>query len=168
MQKKLSRYSPPPLQTSKKFRVPPLFAMKITGQPHRKACKLNFYWLIFFKPPLQGQKFKGPLFASGPSNMCLSLKFISTGKFVVFFQGPLTRVKNFKGLPFCISPPPPPLQVFVNDPQNAMSLGVCVFWNWWHPFHEKSVYYCWKIKPLAKKKKKKKKEEQSRVPKQYF
>ena len=30
-----------------------------------------------------------------------------------FFQGPLTRVKNFKGPPFCIRPP---LQVFVNGP----------------------------------------------------
>ena len=34
--------------------------LKIMSQPHRKACKLNFYWKIcghFFKAPLQGQKF---------------------------------------------------------------------------------------------------------------
>ena len=30
-------HSPPP----KKFQ-PSLFAMKIAGQPHRKACKINF------------------------------------------------------------------------------------------------------------------------------
>ena len=49
----------------------PPFALKITGQPHRKACKLNFYW-IFFKGPLtRVKKFEGPLFASGPPNKCL-------------------------------------------------------------------------------------------------
>ena len=63
-------FSPPPLQTVKKFR-PPLFAMKITGQPHRKACKLNFYWKIcgiFFRPsPLTKVKdFKGPFSALAP------------------------------------------------------------------------------------------------------
>ena len=59
------KFSGPPFQTSKKFRAP-LFAMKITGQPHRKACKLNFPWKIcgnFFQaPPLQGSKFEGPPF----------------------------------------------------------------------------------------------------------
>ena len=39
----------------------PLFAMEITGQPHRKACKLNFLlenlWYFFQGPPLQGHKF---------------------------------------------------------------------------------------------------------------
>ena len=49
----------------------PLSAMKITGQPQRKACKLNFYWKIcgnfFSGPPLQGSKIlRAPLFASGP------------------------------------------------------------------------------------------------------
>ena len=57
------------LQTAKKIQGP-LFAMKIMGQPHRKACKLNFYWKIcnFFQgPSLQGSKILGtPLFASGP------------------------------------------------------------------------------------------------------
>ena len=36
---------------SKKIQGKPLLAMKITGQPHRKACKL-----IFSGPPLQGSK----------------------------------------------------------------------------------------------------------------
>ena len=58
-----------PLQTAKKFRAP-LFAMKITGQPHGKAYKLNFNGksvVIFSGPPLQGSKiFRAPLFASGP------------------------------------------------------------------------------------------------------
>ena len=44
MQKKINyreNFSGPPLQTAKNFQGP-LFAMKITGQPHRKACNLNF------------------------------------------------------------------------------------------------------------------------------
>ena len=45
---------------SKNFRAP-FFAMKIMDQPHREACKLNFYWKIcgnFFKAqPYKGQKF---------------------------------------------------------------------------------------------------------------
>ena len=45
--------------------------MKITGQPHRKACKLNFYWkfVIVFKlpPPLQGSKIlKAPFLHQAP------------------------------------------------------------------------------------------------------
>ena len=33
----------PSLDRKKKIQGPhPLFAMKITGQPHRKACKVNF------------------------------------------------------------------------------------------------------------------------------
>ena len=61
MQKKIIKIFQPP-QTSKNFHSPPLFAMKIMGQPHRKACKLNFYWKIcgnfFFKASLyKGQKF---------------------------------------------------------------------------------------------------------------
>ena len=63
---------------------PPFFAMKITGQPHRKTCKLNFYW-----------------------------------KICNFFQGPLTTIRNFKGPPFCISPP---LQVLVNGPLTNSSI----------------------------------------------
>ena len=51
---------PPPPSDLKKFQGP-LFAMKITGQLHRKACKLNFYWkicAIFFQGPLLlGQQF---------------------------------------------------------------------------------------------------------------
>ena len=47
-----------------------LFAMKITGQPQRKACNLNFRWKIcsfFSRPPLtRVNNFRGPLFASGP------------------------------------------------------------------------------------------------------
>ena len=38
----------------------PFFAMKITGQPHRKACKRNFNGksVVFFSgPPHKGQKF---------------------------------------------------------------------------------------------------------------
>ena len=44
MQKKIDyreNFSGPPFRPQKNFRAP-LFAMKITGQPHRKACKLNF------------------------------------------------------------------------------------------------------------------------------
>ena len=55
-------FASPPLQIAKKFQGP-LFAMNITGQPHWKACKLNFYWKIcgnFFQGPpysYKGQKF---------------------------------------------------------------------------------------------------------------
>ena len=54
-----------PPSDRKNISGPPLFAMKITGQPHRKACKLIFYWKIcgnFFQgPPYKDQKiFKGP------------------------------------------------------------------------------------------------------------
>ena len=43
MQKKLiiTKIFPGPPSDRKKFQGS-LFAMKITGQPHRKACKLNF------------------------------------------------------------------------------------------------------------------------------
>ena len=68
-----------PPRDLKKFQGPP-FATKM-GQPHRKACKLNFYWKIcgnFFKPPpLQMSKnLRAPLFASGPlTSVCeLSLR----------------------------------------------------------------------------------------------
>ena len=37
---------PPPTFRPQKISGPPLFAMKIMGQPKRKACKLNFYWKI--------------------------------------------------------------------------------------------------------------------------
>ena len=43
-----------PIQTAKNFRAP-LFAMKITGQPHRKACNSIFNGksvIIFFRGPL--------------------------------------------------------------------------------------------------------------------
>ena len=48
-----------------------LYAMKIMGQPHRKARKLNFHQKIdghFFQGPLlQGSKnLRAPVFASGP------------------------------------------------------------------------------------------------------
>ena len=49
-----------PPSDPKNFRPAPFFAMKITGQPHSKACKLNFYSKIcnFFQgPPYKGQKF---------------------------------------------------------------------------------------------------------------
>ena len=49
-----------PLSDLKKFQPHPFFAMKLMGQLHRKACKLNFYWKIcanFLGTPLQGQKF---------------------------------------------------------------------------------------------------------------
>ena len=39
--------------------------MNIMGQPHRKACKLNFHWKIcgdFVKAPLQGSKILGAPF----------------------------------------------------------------------------------------------------------
>ena len=63
---------------------PPLFAMKITGQPHKKACKLNFYWKIcgnFFQgPPLTRVKnFKGPFLHQAP------LTSISEWSLKVFF-----------------------------------------------------------------------------------
>ena len=57
-----------PLSDLKKFQ-PPLFAMKITGQPHRKACNLNFYWKLcdFFQGPLHGSKIlRAPFLHQGP------------------------------------------------------------------------------------------------------
>ena len=59
----------------------PLFAMKITGQPRRKAYKLNFYWKIcanFFQGPhYKSQKFSGPPFCIRPHSQ------------QVFVNGPL-------------------------------------------------------------------------------
>ena len=49
----------------------PPFVMKITCQPHRKACKLNFHWKICHNFFTRIENFKGPIFASGPSNKCL-------------------------------------------------------------------------------------------------
>ena len=67
MQKNIAKiFRPPPLRAPK-IQPPPL-AMKSMDQPHRKACKLNFYCKIcgkFFKAPLARAKtFKGPLLAS--------------------------------------------------------------------------------------------------------
>ena len=77
MQKKkiIPKIFAPLLQNSKYFRAP-FFAMKITSQTHRKACKLNFLlenlWYFFFKAPFtRVNNFKGPLFASGLPNKCL-------------------------------------------------------------------------------------------------
>ena len=41
----VKNFRAPPF-TPQKISAPPgpLCAMKITGEPHRKACKLNFYW----------------------------------------------------------------------------------------------------------------------------
>ena len=76
-------FGPPPPSDCKKFSGPPLFAMKLTGQLHRKHVNSIF-----------------------------------NGKSVaIFFGAPLTRVKNFKGPPFCIRPP---LQVFVNGPVSVL------------------------------------------------
>ena len=66
----------PPFRPKKNFRPPPFFAMKITGQPHRKACKLNFQWKncgnFFQAPPYKGQKFSGPPFLhQSPPYKCL-------------------------------------------------------------------------------------------------
>ena len=47
--------------------------MKITGQPHRKACKLNFYWKIcggLFSSPLQGSKMLRAPFCIRPPSVC--------------------------------------------------------------------------------------------------
>ena len=50
----------------------PLFDMKTTSQPHRKARKLNFDWNVcgyFFQGPLykcQKKKKKGPFFSISP------------------------------------------------------------------------------------------------------
>ena len=77
MQKKILQSFVGPLFRPQKIQGP-LFAMKIMGQPHRKACKLYFHCKIF----------------------------------VIFFQGPLTRLKNLKG-PFLYQAPK---QVFVNGP----------------------------------------------------
>ena len=49
----------------------PFFAMKIMGQPHKKACKLNFNWDFFSRLLTRSTNFKAPLFASGPLNKCL-------------------------------------------------------------------------------------------------
>ena len=63
-----------PFKPKKKIQGP-LFAMKITGQPHRKASKLTFtgkFVVIFFRPPLQGSKIlRAPLFTSDPPYKCL-------------------------------------------------------------------------------------------------
>ena len=52
-----------------KFFMPLLFALEIMGQPHRKACKLHFYWkicgILFQGPLTRVKKLKPPLFASG-------------------------------------------------------------------------------------------------------
>ena len=65
---------------------PPLFAMTITGQSHRKACKLNIYWKIygnFFRAPLQGSTFfKGP--------------FLHLPSLQVFVNGPLDKQTYFR------------------------------------------------------------------------
>ena len=50
--------------------------MKITGQPHREACKLNFNGksvVIFFSgPPLRGSKIlKAPFLHQAPPYKCL-------------------------------------------------------------------------------------------------
>ena len=64
-----------PLQTSQIFQGPH-FAMKITGQPHRKACKLNFYLKIcgnfLSRPLLQGSKILRPPFLhQAPQQVCV-------------------------------------------------------------------------------------------------
>ena len=64
-------FQPPPFRPQT-ISGPTFFAMKITGQPHRKAGKLNFYkkiWGNFFsRPPLQWSKIcKAPLFAPAPT-----------------------------------------------------------------------------------------------------
>ena len=61
----------------KKKLGPPFGPQEISGppfyQPHRKACKFNFYWKIcgnFFKASLTRVKnFKGTLFAPGPQQV---------------------------------------------------------------------------------------------------
>ena len=55
----------PPFRPQK-ISGPPLFAMKMMGQPHRKACKLYFnldICILFSRPPY---KVMAPLFASDP------------------------------------------------------------------------------------------------------
>ena len=74
----------------------------------------------FFAPPFQtakGKKIRAPPFLPWKLRVNAVEKHINSilnGKSVVIFSGPsLTRVKIFKGPPFCIRPP---LQVFVNGP----------------------------------------------------
>ena len=66
---------------------PPLFAMKIMGQPHRKACQLNFHWKIcgnYLRPPLQGSNILRALpFCIRPPERSLNSEEISN--FQVFF-----------------------------------------------------------------------------------
>ena len=57
----------PPFRPQKIIRAP--FAMKITGQAHRIACKLKFHWkFVFFSPPpLQGSEIsRAPLLHQAP------------------------------------------------------------------------------------------------------
>ena len=71
--------------------------MKITGQPHRKACKLNFYWKIcsnFIQgPSFKGQKFEGPPFASGPPNNCCE-RSLTVG-YNIMYTTPVASAKRF-------------------------------------------------------------------------
>ena len=71
----------------------------------------------FFGPPFRLQKISGPPFLPWKLRVNPIEKHVNSifnGKSVViFFRAPLTRVKNFKGPPFCIRPP---LQVFMNGP----------------------------------------------------
>ena len=73
-------------QKKKKKNQPPYFAMKITGQPHRKHINSIFtgkFVVIFFRaPPLTRIKnFKGPLFTSAPP-----LQVFANGPYLYAFQ----------------------------------------------------------------------------------
>ena len=75
--KKLSQNFPPPSDL-KNFSPPPppppvFWPWKLRVNPIEKRVNSIFtgkFMVIFFKAPHKGQKFKGPLFASGPPNRC--------------------------------------------------------------------------------------------------
>ena len=87
----IAKFFGTPFQTSKNFRAS-FFAMKITGQPHRKACKLNFYSKIcgiFFQGPTlqRSTTLRAPFLHQTPlSSVCeLSLSIRLTLKWPGFF-----------------------------------------------------------------------------------
>ena len=74
--KKKNRQNFSPTFRPQKFQPPPLFAMKIMGQPHRKECKLLFtgkFVAIFLRPPpLQGSTIlRAPFLHQPPLDKCL-------------------------------------------------------------------------------------------------
>ena len=62
---------------------------------------------------------------------------------VIFFQGPLTRVKNFKGPPFCIRPPYKCLWTVPKLPQTLFDIGHINFYTAYT-----SNIYVWRLRQI--------------------